>query len=104
MRHNLRQFALAIVAGLTFVSVLAAAFHIAGIRLNTTAPLPIGFYIRTRAEQRYAEFCPQGGAGVMSSVRGYRSAGNCRMAIGRYLSRLSAEPATSLRCPRMGSQ
>ena len=51
----------------------------AGIRLNTSASLPLGFYVRTESESApLVEFCPEEPYASLSRQRGYRApAGSC---------------------------
>ena len=59
--------------GLSSVGVVAA---LAGVRINTSYSLPIGFYVRTTNSQApLIEFCPIEPFAHESSVRGYRTNG-----------------------------
>ena len=49
-----------------------------GIRLNTTASLPIGLYVETSdPKATLIEFCPSGKSASIALSRGYRSPGVC---------------------------
>lgn len=73
---------LALLSGSILASVvltgICIVFQGAGIRLNTSAPLPIGLY-RTTSDKaaRLIEFCPAEPAASLSVNRGYRRRGNC---------------------------
>ncbi|MGH9344886.1 MAG: conjugative transfer signal peptidase TraF, partial [Terriglobia bacterium] len=57
---------------------ISIAFQAAGIRLNTSASLPIGLYKTTSdTTARLIAFCPPGLAASLSESRGYRGRGNC---------------------------
>ncbi len=68
-------------AGLAIVAFGAPflVFGIAGIRVNATSSLPMGFYKKTKDSRApLVEFCPEAPYGEFAAVRGYRPAGNCR--------------------------
>ena len=53
-------------------------FGIAGVRINATSSLPLGFYqVTTDGRAPLVEFCPQEPYGRFAADRGYRPAGNC---------------------------
>jgi conjugative transfer signal peptidase TraF len=64
--------------GALAVGILATGFHLAGIRVNASASLPIGLY-RTTSNQsaNLVEFCPAEPFASLSATRGYRGTGNC---------------------------
>ncbi len=52
---------------------------VAGLRINTTQSLPMGFYITGTAPQaNLIEFCPAEPFASLAIQRGYRDQGNCR--------------------------
>ena len=60
------------------VLLVQTASEWCGIRLNTTASLPIGFYaVSPDLKAQLVEFCPPEPFGRFSSHRGYRGPGNC---------------------------
>jgi conjugative transfer signal peptidase TraF len=53
-------------------------FGMAGIRINATPSLPLGFYKETTdGRAPLVEFCPQEPYSSFAAGRGYRSIGNC---------------------------
>ncbi len=60
------------------LSAVTGAFDFCGIRVNTSASLPIGLY-RTTSDPsaRLIEFCPAEPFGSLSANRAYRGKGNC---------------------------
>ena len=72
----------AVLRTLGWATLLAISVHAAclcfGVRLNTTASLPIGLYVRTSdPNSTLIEFCPTGEKASMALSRGYRSPGVC---------------------------
>jgi conjugative transfer signal peptidase TraF len=60
--------------GVTPMVGIFALFHSAGLRINTSASLPVGLYILSAAG-RLVEFCPDDQG--LSARRGYRAKGIC---------------------------
>ena len=59
---------------------LSAIFSLAfifGIRLNATASLPLGLYIKTGLPTQYVSFCLEGDLGRLALQRSYVAHGNC---------------------------
>jgi conjugative transfer signal peptidase TraF len=72
LKSGLRRFAILLPA----IMLLAAAMAIAGVRINTSYSLPLGFYLTTRdVNARLIEFCPAEPFASESSARGYRTRG-----------------------------
>jgi len=64
-----------VVCGVMFGSF--ALFDATGLRLCTSASLPIGLYKVTREKSTLVEFCPAEPFAHIASERGYRDAGSC---------------------------
>ena len=68
--------------GLIAGAVLLGSFQLcglAGLRINTSASLPVGLYITSsRSEANLVEFCPAEPFASLAVLRGYRDAGTCR--------------------------
>jgi len=60
--------------GLTPILANYAVFRVAGLRINTSASLPIGLYI-TSSHEAFVELCPDDHG--LSAQRGYRHKGVC---------------------------
>lgn len=71
-----RGAAIAVATGLAGIGLLSAEAFTRGVRINLTPSLPIGLYV-ANAKGSLVEFCPPGGAGEVSAVRGYRELGVC---------------------------
>jgi conjugative transfer signal peptidase TraF len=72
---EIRKLVMVTLATGTAAFVLCAG---GGLRLNSTASLPIGLYIVSEAKDaNLAEFCPPEPFAQISVSRGYRSQGNC---------------------------
>jgi conjugative transfer signal peptidase TraF len=63
-------------AGFGLTTLLLTVSAAAGVHLNTTASVPLGFYIAA-AEGDLVELCPPSAAAKLSVERGYRRPGNC---------------------------
>ena len=60
------------------VVLIQVGFLCFGVRLNTTASLPIGLYVETSdPKANLIEFCPTGDSAAIALSRGYRSSGVC---------------------------
>lgn len=60
------------------LTAMVGAFHFGGIRVNTSASLPIGLYkITQEPSAKLIEFCPAEPFGSLSASRAYRGKGNC---------------------------
>ena len=60
------------------LTVVTGAFDFCGIRVNTSASLPIGLYRTTSdCSVRLIELCPAEPFGSLSANRAYRAKGNC---------------------------
>jgi conjugative transfer signal peptidase TraF len=69
---------LALLSSVSVVGIVGIVFHLAGIRVNASASLPIGLYrISADESARLVEFCPAEPFGSLSSSRGYRAQGDC---------------------------
>jgi conjugative transfer signal peptidase TraF len=97
MRALIRKASIALLS----VAALAAVVYFAGLRVNLTASLPLGFYWRTFAPLErgsYVMFCPPVGNAAISLARErhYIGNGNCE---GRYemlLKRIAALPGDQI--------
>lgn len=77
LRGPLALFSSTILASAVLTGI-CIVFQAAGIRLNTSASLPIGLYRATADKAaRLIAFCPTGLAASLSASRGYRGRGNC---------------------------
>jgi len=69
-------------AALLATGVVVATFQLSGslgLRINTSASLPMGLYISTTdAGANLVEFCPVEPFATLAIVRGYRDSGTCR--------------------------
>jgi conjugative transfer signal peptidase TraF len=69
---------LALLSSVSVLGITGIVFHLAGIRVNASASLPIGLYrISADKSARLIEFCPAEPFGSLSSSRGYRAKGDC---------------------------
>lgn len=76
--HGRSDLLRALGRALLLLSIAQAGAMFFGIRLNTTASLPIGFYIKSSSPNtNLVVFCPTGVAALASLTRGYRGAGAC---------------------------
>jgi conjugative transfer signal peptidase TraF len=73
--RNRRRLIVIVVAALILPFIL---FGAAGIRINCSPSLPLGFYKTTSdPNARLVEFCPPDPWAALASSRGYRSTGTC---------------------------
>lgn len=64
--------------GVLLASAVQFSFYYFGIRLNTTASLPIGLYVESAdVNTQLVEFCPSGPEASVALSRGYRAYGVC---------------------------
>lgn len=88
------------------LAVLIGTFQLcglAGLRINTTQSLPIGFYITaTDAQANLIEFCPAEPFASLALERGYRDPGNCRDGAAPLLKPVVAYPGDVVELSRSG--
>ena len=70
--------------------------HRMGVRLNTTASLPLGLYIRTLADSDYVTFCLDDDMGRMALKRRYVSSGSCSYGGAPLLKKVVARPGDTV--------
>jgi conjugative transfer signal peptidase TraF len=74
----IRRGLLALLSAGGLILGVLVVFHLAGVRVNASASLPIGLYrISGDPSARLVEFCPTEPFGTLSAERGYRANGNC---------------------------
>ena len=64
-------------AGVALIAI-AGTFEVCGIRVNSSASLPIGLYrVTSDRSAKLIDFCPAEPFGSLSASRAYRGKGNC---------------------------
>jgi len=83
---------------------LALAAEWAGLRLNDSPSMPIGFYVRASSESRSSlvVFCPAEPFARLSVERGYRSRGNCPDGAEPLAKPIAARPGDTLELSVLG--
>src|SRR5215469_10566975 len=67
-----------VVAAIAAIVVSFELFGLFGIRINTSASLPLGFYVTgMNGQSDLIEFCPVEPFASLAIKRGYRDGGNC---------------------------
>lgn len=93
---------------LAMVFTSSAAFGLCawgGVRLNSTASLPLGLYrVSTAADANLVEFCPPEPFSRLSVVREYRNRGNCPDGDNPLLKPIVAKPGDAVVLSQSGLQ